>query len=198
MASLKDKLKEKIALLRLRQGDTEAFGYIYETYIEQIYRYIYFRTSDQGMAHDIAQDVFLQTWEYIVSKKPVQNLKSFLYKVAYHKVVDYYRVKERQTQLIDEMQERALQTGAPNSTDIEMHFLMKHIQSLKPEYQDIIVLKHVEGLSISEIAHIIGKDANNIRVTLHRALASLKEIYNAIQNRNKIQQKKNVVESPDQ
>src|SRR3989338_8896044 len=169
MKSVKDRLKEKIALLRLRQGDTEAFGFIYESYAERIYRYIYFRVSDQGVTHDLVQEVFLQTWEYVVARKPVDNLQSFLYRLAYHKVVDHYRLKERQTILIEELPENA-QAAATEESDLEMHFLKKHIQRLKPEYQDIVLLRHVEGLSIREIADILGKDTNNVRVTLHRAL----------------------------
>ncbi len=176
MKGIKDRLKEKIALLRLRQGDTEAFGFIYDTYIERIYRYIYFRVSDAGLAHDISQEVFIQTWEYIVAQNTIDNLQSFLYRVAYHKVIDQYRLKERQAALLEDIHE---DHTAPEtiSTEVDLMFLKKNIATLKQEYQDVLLLRHVEGLSIAEIADIVDKDANNVRVTLHRATAALKELY---------------------
>src|SRR3989338_7090137 len=125
MRAIKDTLKEKIALLRLRQGDTEAFGFIYDTYIEKIYRYIYFRVSDTGLAHDISQEVFLQTWEYVAANKTIDNLQSFLYRVAYHKIVDHYRAKERQAALLEDIVEELV---APETAaiEIDMGFLRKN------------------------------------------------------------------------
>lgn len=175
MKGIKNKLKERIALLRLRQGDTEAFGFIYDAYAERIFRYVHFRISDRGMAHDIVQEVFLKTWEYIVNKNPIESLQSFLYRVAYHKVVDYYRVKERQTVLIADQHEEPQAAGADGS-QLEMHFLMKQVRSLKLEYQDVLILRYVEALSPAEIAVVLEKEVNNVRVTLHRALQALKEI----------------------
>jgi RNA polymerase sigma-70 factor (ECF subfamily) len=176
MKGIKDTLKEKIALLRLRQGDTEAFGFIYDTYIERIYRYIYFRVSDTGLAHDISQEVFIQTWEYIVAQNTIDNLQSFLYRVAYHKIVDHYRSKERQAALLEEIRED-LSIPETVSIEVDLIFLKKNIAKLKQEYQDVLLLRHVEGLSIAEIADIVEKEVNNVRVTLHRATAALKEVY---------------------
>jgi RNA polymerase sigma-70 factor, ECF subfamily len=183
MKGIKDVLKEKIALLRLRQGDTEAFGFIYDTYIEKIYRYIYFRVSDVGIAHDISQEVFLQTWEYIVANNTIDSLQSFLYRVAYHKIVDHYRFKERQAVLLDEVKEE-LRVPETASAVVDLELLKKHIGKLKQEYQDVILLRHVEGLSIAEIGDILEKDANNVRVTLHRATAALKEVYQSKQEKD--------------
>jgi RNA polymerase sigma-70 factor, ECF subfamily len=184
MRGIKDTLKEKIALLRLRQGDTEAFGFIYDTYVEKIYRYIYFRVSDVGLAHDISQEVFIQTWEYIVAQNTIDKLQSFLYRVAYHKIVDHYRSKEHQAVLLDEISQN-LVVPEKVSTEVDIGFLKRNIAKLKQEYQDVILLRHVEGLSIKEISDILEKEVNNVRVTLHRAMAGLKEIYEPQQSKKK-------------
>jgi RNA polymerase sigma-70 factor, ECF subfamily len=185
MKGVKRKLKEQIALLRIKQGDSEAFGYIHDQYHHKIYRYIYFRISDKGTAYDLTQEVFLQTWEYIASHKTVDNMQAFLYRVAYHKVIDHYRMKEKQAVLIDDISETRAQGTSVSETAIELHFLKKYIRSLKTEYQDVIVLKHMEGLSIRDIAKILGKDPNNIRVIIHRAMTNLKALYKKKQKNNK-------------
>lgn len=177
MKGIKNKLKERIALLRLRQGDTEAFGFIYDAYSERIFRYVSFRISDREMAHDIVQEVFLKTWEYIVDKNPIDSLQSFLYRVAYHKVVDYYRAKNRQTVLIEDQHEEPQTAATADASQLEMHFLLKLIRSMKPEYQDVLILRYVEALSPAEIAVVLEKDVNNVRVTLHRALHALKQLH---------------------
>ncbi|MEK7583744.1 MAG: RNA polymerase sigma factor [Patescibacteria group bacterium] len=175
MKRLKDSLKERIALLRLQRGDSEAFGFIYETYVRQIYRYIYFRISDESAAHDLVQEVFLQTWQYIADRNKIDRIQSFLYKVAYRKVVDYYRARERQASLIEAIEDDGAHAIAPDHRELEVHFLRQHIKKLKQEYQDVIVLRHIESLSIREIADIVGKEPNNVRVSLHRAMESLRK-----------------------
>ena len=178
MNGLKSTLKQKIAVLRLKRGDTEAFGYLYDQYVIRIRRYIYFRTSDQAIAHDLTHDVFLSAWEYIVDNKTIGNLQALLYRIAYHKVVDHYRTKDRQTILIEDLPtEPDVSQEKSNDTQLDVYFLKERVKRLKPEYQDVLLLKHVEGLSIKEIGDVLAKDANNVRVTLHRATNALKKLY---------------------
>ena len=178
MKRLQDTLKEKIAILRLKKGDSEAFGFLYDEYVDKIDRYVLFRVSHKELAHDITQEVFLTTWEYLMNEGRIDHLQSFLYRVAYRRVVDVYRDRERQTSLMADIEDAhdVPTRDSGKDTALEMHFLMQDIRTLKDEYQDILILRHVEGLSISEIASILEKDANNVRVTLHRAITALKDI----------------------
>ena len=50
------------------------------------------------------------------------------------------------------------------------------LEKLKDEYREIIILRHVEGYSIEEIAKILEKSKSNVRVMIHRALKILKEM----------------------
>ncbi len=175
MKGVRKSLKERIAYLRLLAGDTDAFGYFYDQYAPKIYSYIYFRTSDQEVAQDIMHDVFLRAWQYIVDKKKVDNFRALLYQIARNKIVDFYRAKEIAPTLLDETVAVIEQDQAGTALDIDI--LRKRIISLKDEYQEVITLRHLEGLSIDEISVVLGKDKNNVRVTLHRALTKLKELY---------------------
>lgn len=177
MKSIKGSLKEKIAILRLKKGDTEAFGYLYDLYIERIFRYVYFRISDRSIAYDITQDVFLGTWEYIVEGRHINNMQALLYRIAYHKIADFFRDKSRQIQLIEDVEPHQMQTSKMDDTELEMHFVQEKLGKLKPEYQDVLLLKHVEGLNVKEIADILEKDINNVRVLIHRAVSALKNLY---------------------
>ena len=78
----------------------------------------------------------------------------------------------------DEVKESDL-SDSSSKTEInaELKLLQKHISKLKPEYQDVLILKHVEGLSVKEISEIVSKNPNIVRVTIHRAMNALKKIY---------------------
>jgi RNA polymerase sigma-70 factor (ECF subfamily) len=66
-----------------------------------------------------------------------------------------------------------IEQNAQQKTDIER--TMKLLSKIKPEYQDIVIWHYLDDLSIKEISKILDKPENNVRVTLHRALNSLKE-----------------------
>ena len=74
--------------------DEKAFGEIYQTHLDAIFRHCYFRVSDRDQAQDLAQATFIKTWEYLRKGKRIDNMKAFLYKVANNLVVDYYRQKK--------------------------------------------------------------------------------------------------------
>ena len=53
---------ERQLVLQAQDGDAEAFGQLYDAYMERIYRFIYFRVDDQQTAEDITSQVFLKAW----------------------------------------------------------------------------------------------------------------------------------------
>jgi len=175
MKGLKQNLKERIAYLRILSGEPEAFGFFYDQYAEKIYKYIVFKVSNRELAEDLTHEVFLLTWQHIIEDKSIGNLRAYLYRIAHNKVVDHYRQKSRQTQLLTDDHPASEKTATYDQGEIQI--LKRHIQALKPEYQEVVVLRHIDGLSIEEICTILQKDKNNIRVTLHRAMNKLKESY---------------------
>ncbi len=175
MKGIRRTLKEQIAYLRLLSGDSDAFGYFYDQWAGKLYSYIYFRTSDKEFSQDTTSEVFLQAWQYVMEKKEIRNFKAFLYQVARNKIADRYRTRDRQPDLFDETLEYE-STADTTEQSAELALLRRQLRLLKEEYREIILLRHMEGLSISEIAAVISKDENTVRVTLHRALAKLKEL----------------------
>ena len=89
-------LKEKYFFLKLRVAkDPDAFGELYNIYVDQIFRFIYFKVSRKEEAEDLTAEVFLKTWQYINEEKAkkIDNLKAFLYQTARNSVIDFYRKK---------------------------------------------------------------------------------------------------------
>lgn len=175
------KIRESFLIERLKKGDKDAFAQVYDEYSQSIYRYIYFKVSDQHIAEDLTGNVFLKCWEYIKDdKKKVDNIRSFLYSVAHNLVIDYYRSKKETVDLASAEQlkdETKLPLDLQISANQATQKLIKSLATLPDDYNDIITLHYIEEYSVREIAQILGKKENNIRVILHRALKSLKEKY---------------------
>ena len=95
-------------------------------------------------------------------------------------MIDHYRRSNRQELPLDYIFETNNYLTDKTITNLDKSLdadnLLRQLSQLKPEYQEILLLRYVEDLSIEDISQIIEKDKNNVRVILHRALNKLKEI----------------------
>jgi RNA polymerase sigma-70 factor (ECF subfamily) len=161
---------------RAQSGDAEAFGYLYDGFIERIYRYVFFRVTDEQTAEDLTSQVFTKAWEKLDHYKPSgAPFIAWLYTIARNIVIDYYRTR-KETVDLDEAVSIA-SDGPPPEDQVELHFeiegLREALEQLTEDQQQVVVLKFISGLSTEEIAQQLGKRAGAIRALQMRALQSL-------------------------
>jgi len=164
-------------LVRLaKDGDADAFGLLYDGYIERIYRYIYFRVTDEVTAEDLTSQVFSKAWENLDRYKPSgAPFIAWLYTIARNAVIDHFRTR-KETVGLDEI--ASLSSAGPSPDDVvELHFeteaLREALQSLTDEQQQVVVLKFIAGMTTDEIAKQLGKRPSAIRALQMRGLQAL-------------------------
>ena len=80
---------------RASQGDRDAFGDLYERYLDAIFRYIYYRVNHQQDAEDLTELVFLKAWQNIAScYEKKATFKSWVYRIAHNSIIDHYRTRK--------------------------------------------------------------------------------------------------------
>lgn len=150
----------------------------YDALSEKILRHINFRISDRDEAEEILSETFLKTWKYLSEGHEVDNLKSFLYRVANNLIIDNYRGKNKATLPLDEA--IGIETWASSDPDerldqkMEIERVKKSLELLPEQYRQMLIYRYMDELSISEISRVTGKSSVNIYVIIHRALKSLK------------------------
>src|SRR3989338_10018248 len=78
-------------VLKIQQGDHDAFATLYDIFIDPIYRYVYYRVN-QNDAEDLTEVVFLKVWENILQyKKQKSTFAAWIFRIAHNLVVDHYR-----------------------------------------------------------------------------------------------------------
>jgi RNA polymerase sigma-70 factor (ECF subfamily) len=176
------KLKEKQLLYLIKVNkDADAFASLYDIYVSRVYRFVYFKVSNRQEAEDIVADLFLKAWKYLTSDdtKEVGSFSGLIYDMARNATVDWYR-KNAQSHVcaLDDIVHLSdgsdIAQSAADSFDSQA--LLKQIKTMKHEYQEVLILKYVEDLSMSEIATLLGRSQVSVRVTLHRATKKLKEL----------------------
>ena len=171
------KAEEQQDLLKLAQsGDADAFSRLYDDCVERIYRYIYFRVTDEEVAEDLTSQVFLKAWENLDRCKSTgAPFIAWLYTIARNTVIDHYRTRKN-TVALEEAYSLASDDPSPDQ-QIELQFeteaLREALKELTEDQQQVVVLKFIAGLSTDEIAEQLGKRAGAVRALQMRALQAL-------------------------
>ena len=167
----------QIELQGLQKLDSQAIGAIYDRYFPDVYRFVYYRLSDEQVAEDISSDVFVRLLEAVKKgRSPQTNLKGWLLATASHIIADHLRHVYRRP--AETLLESVIDASAPSLTDQVDHREMvasvrQAYERLTPEQQNVLALRFGDGFSIDETAAVLQKNVNAIKALQFRALAAL-------------------------
>ena len=161
------------------------FEEIYDNYVEKIFRFAYLKVGTRDDAQDITSKAFVKLWDTLKEgKKELKNPKAFLYQVTRNLVIDHYRKnreggpqgKDKKIPLeniiVSDKEMRADEKAFIQS---EMEEVKKALEEINEDYQDVIILYYLDELTSSEIADLLEKPENTVRVLIHRSVASLRK-----------------------
>lgn len=150
----------------------------YDRFAEKIFRHIYFKLSDRERAKELMQETFMKSWLFISNGGVVENLKAFLRKTADNLIIDEYR-KKKELHLDDLIEVGAQFEGRERSDDvknkIDAEIVVRILDYLRPKYREVIVMRYLNDMSVSEIARLVGESENVVSVRINRAIKMLKK-----------------------
>lgn len=174
--SVRKRLQERLLILKIRHGDAGAYAEVYDGLVDPIFRFISFRVPTTEIAQDITSDVFLKVWERINGGEAIDNLRAYFYQVAKNLIADHYRKTQAVLWNDSEIENIEDNSQATIERQVTLAEIESGVKKLKPDWQEVIILTYIEGLSLKEVAGIIGKSYSATRVLLHRALNQLKRL----------------------
>jgi RNA polymerase sigma-70 factor, ECF subfamily len=161
-------------------GDPNAFGELYDHFVERVYRYLYFRTGSHPEAEDLTEQVFLKAWEAIGRYQwQGRPFVAWLYRLAHNSHIDHVRTHRPTTSLTND--ERPIELASP-AAEVELaraldaDLLAHALGELTIDQQQVIVMKFIEGLDNEQIALSMDKREGAIRALQMRALMSLRRV----------------------
>lgn len=174
-------MKDDITLLtELAEGDEKSFNTLFERYKDRLYNYLFKITKSSEVSEEIVIDIFVKIWVGRNLMNQVQNLESFLHKVAYHKAIDFLRVTSRHERLkkiyIDRINKEPERLADDLIIDEEnRQILQKAIQQLPPQRKLIYTLSREQGLSHNQIANALSLSKNTVKNSVMTATKSISE-----------------------
>lgn len=169
-------------LVRLAQeGDGEAFGKLYDRYVDTVFRFVYYRVNDRALAEDFTSETFLRALRRIGTfSYQGRDIGAWFITIARNIVLDHLKSARHrlETTTADtiESKEHAQSTEAAVLDALQSERLMQAVDQLGAEQRECVLLRFVHGLSVSETAQVMGKNDGAIKALQHRAVRKLADL----------------------
>jgi RNA polymerase sigma-70 factor, ECF subfamily len=166
-------LPEELGSVRqARSGDIGAFARLYESYVERIYRYVYFFAPSTRTAQVLASKVFFKAWENLGDYHAVDSsFAVWFYRIARTQVVDPFIASRKN--IVPDTDFVLAAKGGDLREDFQI--IRIELRSLPLEQQQVLVLKFIVGLSDNDIASVVDRQAGNVRTLQFHGLQTLTE-----------------------
>ncbi len=167
-------------LVERAKHDPDAFGMLYERYVDRIYSYIFYRTGDVHEAEDLTARVFYRALAHIRAyRQRGLPFAAWLYRIAHNLVANWHRDRSRRRDLrLDDLVGVAEKSDGPErlaERNEQARVLLDVIRRLPAERQQLLLLKFVDDLPNAEIAQIMGRSEGAIKSLYHRTLIALRD-----------------------
>ena len=167
--------EEQILLDRIRDLDERTLGHLHDRYYPELFRFALYRIGDQQSAEDVASEVFVRLIDAVkVGRGPAQTVRGWLFGVASNLVAEHFRKAPRESaELHDEMPAAGSIVGEVEAR-IRNAQLVRSMQALTREQQEVLSFRFALGYSLEETATAMGRNVNTIKQLQFRAVSALK------------------------
>lgn len=147
---------------------------LYEAFSQEIFRFCFAKTRNRDESLDITQEVFMKTWDVMRQGKTIDMARGFLYKIARNAIIDRSR-KKKSISLEAIFDDRGdsfseITEHVAYEKTIDQEKALIYLKQLPEHHYEILVLRYIQELTITEIAQLYQETENAISVKIHRAL----------------------------
>lgn len=173
---------EKQLLLRLRDGDEQAFTALFYAYKDLLYSFLLGIVRSEDKADDLLQDVFLKLWNNRQNADTIESLNGYLYNMTKNIALDNLRRLSKEYAIMEDMQSFTVnkeEDFTPADILIEKELdsrLKKAIDQLPQQQKKVFILRHHIGLKHEEIATMLNLSVSTSKNTTKNAIDNLRRI----------------------
>lgn len=168
-------------------GDAEAFGQIYELYVDTVYRYVYVRVGAHALAEDLTSETFVRALRRLDSFSwQGRDIAAWFVTIARNLVVDHvksgrFRLEVTTAELLDHDRGTAAEEGTEALALLRLREeqLLDAVRQLRPDQQECVVLRFFQGLSLAEAAQVLGRTDGAVKQLQLRAVRALARLMEA-------------------
>lgn len=173
-----DSTSDNALMLKVKEGDLEKLGLLFERYNRRLYRFFYRLTYRQDISEDLVQSVFERILKYRDSYSNNGSFSTWIFQIARNIQIDHYR-RNRKKKEIDEhidwsqLEGEDLEAVAEQPEDKKLKLLQQALDQLDDTKKQTLILSRFEGFKYKEIAKIMNCSESAVKVRIFRALNEL-------------------------
>lgn len=173
-------------------GSQSAYRELVERYERPVFNLVARMVRDRSMAEDLSQDAFVKAFSRLDTYRPNQGkFSNWILKIAHNTAIDHLRRGGIETIPLDRQEDdeadfHAVLADPEALTPLDSAVVSdlaaamgEAVERLRPEYREVVVLRHQEGMSYDEIADIVEIPLGTVKTYLHRARRELAELMTA-------------------
>ena len=166
---------------RAQEGDGEAFGQLYDRYADIVFRFVYFRVNDRTLAEDFTSETFLRALRRISTiSYQGRDIGAWFITIARNIILDHMKSARHRLEVTTadtiEGNDREQSTEDAVLGALQSEHLMAAVRKLGDEQRECVMLRFIQGFSVSETAAVMGKNDGAIKALQHRAVRKLAEL----------------------
>jgi RNA polymerase sigma-70 factor (ECF subfamily) len=178
-----DKNREKKIVSEILNGDEGAFNEFYEEYFPRVYKYAYKRVKSKEAAEDLTSETFVKVLKGLndFEVRDYGSLDVWIYKIERNAIRDWFRknIGRETLPFEEEWEEKFFPLLSDPYTTMEVSeikdFVNAALDEIPSQYKEVIKLRFFERKSLKEIATILNKTEDNVKVLQFRALNVLRK-----------------------
>ncbi len=171
--------EHELIIKNIVKGNVAAFKEFFLFYQPRILHYIYCYVHDKKVAEDITQDTFFEFWKARKRLDTAQSPKSFLYKIARNRALNYITRLHHTVAIDDEEEFLSLKSSDNPEEKLEADTLAKvlelAINNLPPRCRSVFILSRYNELSYNEIAETLNISLQTVKNQVNKALVILRK-----------------------
>lgn len=149
----------------------------FNDYFDSIYSYILLQVGDRQTAEDLTQETFLKVVKKAHKFRGDSSVQTWIFRIAYTTTMSYFRKKNPLTYYFDLSIHSNSQPSAEETVllDLQEKHFYEALYRLKKNYQQVIILRKIQGLSTKEVSSILSWSEGKVKMSLSRALIAFKK-----------------------
>lgn len=175
-------------MLAYAQGDAAAFDRLYAIHGPALYRFLRSACASEALAQELYQDIWLRVIHARRRYSPEAPFKAWLYRIARNRLTDHYRQQSRidaheTSEETDDMEQTVstlvatpLSPETVASLGQRTEFIDQALQQLPAVQREALLLRHIVGMSVREVAEIMDQGAETVKSRLRYGTARLRSL----------------------
>ena len=171
-------MDDMFLLQLIKNGDKQAFKYVFDTYFTALCRFMYLYLGDTQEAEDIASDIFASVWENRKKLEIRLTFKAYLFQAAKNRCLNAIRDRKATVSLDDINGQDTPQVSITDSLETEElnNLIQEAILSLPEKCREVFLQSRTKNLTNQEIAESMDISVKTVEAQITKALKQIRKL----------------------